>query len=95
MANNDMEKILVSITVERALIDVGGADLHQSVQNWLYSEYRYHFSDCLEHPESLLSILQKKCGDQCGDIVYKIHGLLGDVSQREPFQGFVKKIGKI
>lgn len=93
MTSNEMEKILVGITVERALIDIGGKELHESVENWLYSEYRYHFSDCLEHPESLQSILQKRYGDKYAGIVNKIKIFLGEVSEREPFLEFVKKIG--
>lgn len=89
-----MEKILVGIAIERSLLDVGGSDLHQSVQNWLYSEYRYHFSNCLEHPESLRKILQRRCGDKYDTIVNKIQGLLGEVSQREPFLEFMKQIGQ-
>jgi len=94
VANNEMEKILVSITIEKALLDVGGADLHQSVQTWLYSEYQYHFSNCLEHPESLRKILQRRCGDKYGIIVNKIQGLLGEVAQREPFLKFMQQIGQ-
>lgn len=89
-----MEKILVSITIERALIDVGGTSLHESVENWLYSEYRYKFSDCLEYPESLRKVLQRRCGDKYGIVVNKIKTFLGEVSEKEPFLEFLKKIGQ-
>lgn len=88
-----MEKILAGVTIERALIEVGGSTLHESVARWLDSEYRYNFSDCLDHPESLRKTLQRRCGDKYVAIVNKIRSLLGDVSEREPFLEFMKKLG--
>lgn len=94
MANeNEMEKILASVTIERALIEVGGSELHDSVQRWLDSEYSYNFSDCLEHPESLRKTLQRRCGDKYVTIVNKIKGLLGEFSERAPFLEFMEKLG--
>jgi hypothetical protein len=90
---NEMEKILAGVTIERALIEVGGSELHESVQRWLDSEYRYHFSDCLEHPESLRKTLQRRCGDRYVVILNKIKGLLGEYSEREPFLEFMEKLG--
>jgi hypothetical protein len=89
-----MEKILVSITIERALLDVGGTSLHESVENWLYSEYRYRFSDCLEHPESLRKVLQRRCGDKYDNIVNKIKTSLGEFSEKEPFFEFLQRLGQ-
>ncbi|MGI0087153.1 MAG: hypothetical protein ACREBI_04225 [Nitrosotalea sp.] len=94
MANeNEMEKILASVTIERALIEVGGRELHESVERWLDSEYHYRFSDCLEHPESLRKTLQRRCGDKYVAIVNRIRGLLGEISEREPFLEFMEKLG--
>ncbi|MDE1867952.1 MAG: hypothetical protein KGI08_09625 [Thaumarchaeota archaeon] len=90
-----MEKILVSVTIERALIEVGGSGLHESVQKWLDSEYHYNFSDCLEHPESLRKTLQRRCGDKYITIINKMRGLLGEVSEKEPFLEFMKKLGGV
>ena len=94
MAYPEMEKILASITIERALIDVGGAELHESVQNLLYSEYGYHFSDCLEHPESLRNILEKRHVTKYDDIIQTIKNFLGETSWRTPFLEFVEKIDR-
>ena len=89
----EMEKILASVTVERALLEVGGSDLHESVERWLDSEYHYSFSDCLDHPDSLRKTLQRRCGDKYVVIINKIRGLLGEVSEREPFLEFMNKLG--
>ena len=88
-----MEKILAGVTVERALLEVGGSALHESVARWLDSEYRYNFSDCLDHPDSLRKTLQRRCGDKYVTIINKIRGLLGEVSEREPFLEFMNKLG--
>lgn len=94
MANKDeMDKILASVTIERALIEVGGSELHESVRSWLDSEYHYYFSDCLEHPESLRKTLQRRCGDKYVVIVNKIKGLLGEYSEKEPFLEFMRRLG--
>lgn len=90
---NEMEKILAGVIIERALIEVGGSDLHESVHRWLDSEYHYHFSDCLEHPESLRKTLQRRCGDKYVIIVNKIKVLLGEYSEKEPFLEFMRKLG--
>ena len=90
--NNQIEKILVSMTIERSLIDVGGTDLHESVENWLYSEYHYRFSDCLDHPESLQKVLKQRCDDKYDMVVNKIKIFLGEMSEREPFLEFTKRI---
>ena len=88
-----MEKILAGVTIERALIEVGGSTLHESVARWLDSEYRYNFSDCLDHPESLRKTLQRRCGDKYVAIINKIRSLLGEVSEREPFVEFMNRLG--
>lgn len=88
-----MEKILAGVTVERALIEVGGNSLHESVARWLDSEYHYKFSDCLDHPESLRKTLQRRCGDKYIIIINKINSLLGEVSEKETFAEFMEKLG--
>lgn len=92
MATTEMEKILAAVAIERALIDVCGTELHDSVKNWLYTEYLHRFSDCLENPKPLRHILEKKYGDKYIEIVQEIKSFLGDASQREPFLGFMKKL---
>ncbi len=91
--DKEMEKILASVTIERALTEVGGSTLRDSVAQWLDSEYSYNFSDCLDHPESLRKTLQRSCGDKYVAIINKIMQLLGEISAREPFLEFMKKLG--
>ena len=73
MENNiDMQRELITVAVEHALLEIGNLEL-ETVQARLKNDYKCEIGDCLEHPEYLKNILCDLFGNCYGDILDTIN----------------------
>src|SRR5690242_5621923 len=90
--NNDLvKKALVSLTIEKALLDIR-KETYDRVANELYERHHSYFSDCYEHPEYLNEILEQLYGSAHGEIIKSIKKQLDEFSDYEPIAKFLKVI---
>lgn len=62
---------LVSVTIEKALLDIG-KPLYDQVCVLLYSKYRAFMPQCFEHPEYLKNVLREIYGKASDTIMQNI-----------------------
>jgi hypothetical protein len=88
-----IRKALVSLTIEKALFDIGKPVYEKVIQS-LYKEYHCYLPDCYEHPEYLNEILKKLYGNADNDIVKSIKKQLDEFSYHKPITRFLKIISQ-
>jgi DNA-binding NtrC family response regulator len=85
----DKAKIaLVSYVIEQSLLKVSSAAV-QEVGDRLFARYGCYFSDCLEHPEYLKSILHEIFGNGATAITDTIKESLADFEEQKPISLFL------
>ena len=89
--NDDIKKALVSLAIEKALLEIGNATL-EKVGNKLYADYKCYFSDCYAHPEYLNAILKEIFGKSYTKIVESIKMQLGEAVLQRPVEEFLIKL---
>jgi len=68
---NDIKKALVSLSIEKALLDLGEVKFDKFVEH-LYKNYKISLSDCYEHPNYLQQTLHEIFGNSYADIIKSI-----------------------
>ncbi|MDE1770421.1 MAG: hypothetical protein KGI28_07725 [Thaumarchaeota archaeon] len=61
-----IHKVLISLTIEKALLDVGKL-IYENVVNTLEKKYHCTIEDCYDHPQYLREILDSL--DKAGDVI--------------------------
>lgn len=79
---------LVSYVIEQSLLKVSGAAV-QEVGDRLFAKYGCYFSDCLEHPEYLKSVLHEIFGNGDAAITDTIRESLADFEEQKPISVFL------
>ena len=91
--NGDIKKALVSLAIEKALLEIGNAVLER-VGNKLHADYKCYFSDCYAHPEYLNTILKDMFGKSYTKIVESIKIQLGEAVSQKPIEEFLIKLSE-
>ena len=91
--NGDIKKALVSLAIEKALLEISNATL-EKVGNKLYADYKCYFSDCYAHPEYLSIILKDLFGKSYTKIVESIKMQLGEAVLQKPIEEFLIKLSE-
>ena len=92
----DKKKIntaLVSVVIEKALLNVGKAT-HDKVIEILYKEYHCYIPDCYDHPEYLHEVLQNFFGNASNSIIQSIKEDLEEYEGNEQVRRFLEVISK-
>ena len=90
--NNEETKIaLVTLSIERALLDVG-KPTYDKVLEILNTEYHCYLPDCYDHPEYLDEILKKFYGNSGNVIVESIARQLEEFNYHKPIKKFLEVI---
>jgi CheY-like chemotaxis protein len=82
---------LVSYVIEQSLLKVSTVAV-QEVGDRLFERYGCYFSDCLEHPEYLKSILYEIFGNGAATITDTIKESLADFEEQKPIAVFLSVI---
>ena len=88
-----VRKALVSLTVEKALFEIG-KPVYEKVIETLYKEYHCHLPDCYEQPEYLNEILKKLYGNAHDVIVKSIKNQLDEFSNHKDIARFLSVISQ-
>lgn len=93
VTNGEVKKALVSLAIEKTLLDIGKAT-YDEVGKMLYSRYQAYFPDCYEHPEFLNAVLKELYGKSFTTIVDSIRKQLGEFASQKPIETFLAKISE-
>jgi hypothetical protein len=87
----DVKRALVTLSIEKALLDVGKST-YDKVVDILNNEYHCYLPDCYAHPEYLNEILKQLYGNAGNAIVGLITSQLEEFSYHKPIERFLKVI---
>ncbi len=90
---NKVRKGLVSVAIEKALLDIGNGPYDRVVEE-LHKRYHCYLTDCYDHPEYLIQILKELFGTSYKVIVYSIQNTLNEFSGHEQIARFLRVISK-
>lgn len=90
---DEVRKALVTLAIEKALLDVG-KPIYDEVMGILKKKYNCYLPDCYEHPEYLEEILKGLYGNAHKAIVESINRQLEEFSYHEPIARFLKVVCK-
>lgn len=91
LSSGDAQKALVSLAIEKALLEIGNAALEE-VGNRLYAKYKCYFIDCLEHPDYLKDTLDEMFGLCHDSIIQSIERYLAEFVHEKPITKFLAVI---
>ena len=86
--NSEMLKLLVTVSVEKALLEIGNFEL-DSVVYRLKENYNCEISDCLDHPEYLKQILCELFGNSHEEALKSIHESFEKTNMEKPLLDFL------
>lgn len=88
---DEVKKALVTLAIEKSLLDIGKPTYDEVVEN-LKKRYNRYIPDCYEHPEYLREILKELYGNTHKTIVKSIKEQLEEFSYHKPIARFLKVI---
>ena len=88
-----VQKGLVSLAIEKTLLDIG-KPTYEKVSNMLHKNYHCYIPDCYEHPEYLDETLKKIFGSAHRVIVESIHAQLEEFAYKKPVERFLQVISR-
>jgi hypothetical protein len=89
--DRDVKKALVTVTIERALLDFG-KPAFEKVLKVLDKEYHCYLPDCYDHPEYLEKILKQLYGNASKVIIESITKQLEEFNYQKPIEKFLQVI---
>lgn len=93
VTNGQIKRALVSLSIERALLEMGTPVLDEVVRA-LYDNYKCYIPDCFDHPEYLKEVLKELYGNTYSNIIQSIHKYLDEFASQQPIEEFLKAISE-
>ena len=90
---DQLRKALVSLAVEKVLLDIG-VPIYEKVIKQLSKDYNCYLPDCYKHPEYLNKVLKKIFGNSYITIVEAIKKELDEQMIEKPIEIFVSTISE-
>ena len=90
-----IKKALVTLSIEEALVHMGGSNLLNEVLRILYEKHCCYLTDCYEHPEYLKIIFNEIDRGSRKVIVESINGKLKEFSYHKSIKKFLASINDI
>jgi hypothetical protein len=87
----EVKRALVTLTIEKALLDIGKPTYDKVVKS-LNAEYHCYLPDCYEYPEYLNKILLELYGNSGNVIVESITKQLEEFNHHKPIKKFLEVI---
>jgi len=88
-------KALVSVTIEKAFLEIGDAKLLNTALSILYENYHAYLPDCYEHPEYLRKVFSELDGSSYMVVADAISEKLEEYSYHKPIKDLLMTINKI
>lgn len=91
--NGEISKALVTLAIEKTLLDMGKPVLEQ-IAHKLSKNYKCYIPDCYEHPEYLKSVLKELYGNCYNEIVKSIEKNLDEFTTKKSIEHFLTVISE-
>ena len=85
---DQLRKAMISLTIEKVLIDIGKPVYEKTVKQ-LSKDYGCYLPECYEHPEYLAKVLKKIFGNAHNAIIDAIKMELNEHLVEKPIENFV------
>lgn len=92
--SGNARKALVSLVIEKTLLEIGGISLLDKVTYFLLKEYNSYIPDCYKHPEYLNAALKSIFGDAHSEITLAIKQHLGEFIEQKSILHFIEKLAE-
>lgn len=92
MTNKNLQKSLVTIAIEKTILELDGITLLEKVNGILFKKNNASIPDCYDHPEYLNEALKNLYGDGYMVVVEKIKNQLIELPYQEQVSEFIEKI---
>ena len=90
-----VRKALVTLTIEQALLEIGGSGLLNEVLRILYEKNRCYLSDCFDNPENLREVWSE-LDEGTGKVIVDIVGeKLSEFSHQESIGNFLVGLSQL
>ena len=86
--NGEISKALVTLAIEKTLLNMGKPVLDE-VAHRLLKNYKCYIPDCHEHPEYLKSVLKELYGNSYSTIVESIKKTLDEFITKKSIEHFL------
>lgn len=90
---NKINKAIVSVIIEKALLDLG-KETYDKVIEILNKEYHCYLTDCYEHPEYLHKVLKEFFGNASKVVVESIKKELEEYKEHKQVARFLEVISR-
>jgi hypothetical protein len=93
VTNGQIKRALVTISIERVLLEMG-KPVFDEVVHALHDKYNCYVPDCFDHPEYLKEVLEELYGNSYKNIIKSIHKHLDEFANQKPIEEFLKAISE-
>lgn len=90
---DEINKNLIFLAVERALLEMGNIEL-KMVESKLRNDYQIKMNDCLENPTCLKEVLQELFGNAYADILKSIENSFENLTLDREMTDFILVLRK-
>jgi hypothetical protein len=88
-----INKALVSLVIENALLDLG-KPVYEKFAEILFKKYRCYLTDCYEHPEYFHAVIEEFFGNSSNAIIESIKKNLEENATHKQVAKFLEVISK-
>lgn len=87
-----IRKALVSVTLEQAIVEIGGGKLLNDVFSALHKKFQCYLPDCYEHPEYLKGVAMEIDEGVYAMLMHSVQEKLAEFSYQKPIEEFLLNI---
>lgn len=88
-----MHKDLVTVTIEKALFEIG-SPVYDAIVLALQNTYQSTIPDCYKHPEYLKNVLEQYFGSASNAVVHSINNDLRNAAKNTTIEKFLSVLNK-
>lgn len=92
LLKDQIKRVLVTITIQQALLEVGKDALIEEVSRKLLDGHSCRMEDCYDNPSLLINILKEVFGNSYKEVIYPIRFALAEFSYDVSISKFLEKI---
>jgi hypothetical protein len=90
-----IRKALVTLTVEQALLEIGGAGLLNEVLRVLYEKCQCYLPDCFDHPENFRKVWNELDEGTCNKMVDLVKEKLEEFAYQKSIAKFLVGLNQV
>ena len=90
-----VRKALVTLTIEQALLEIGGTGLLNDVLRILYERCQCYLPDCFEHPENFRKVWNELDEGTCNLMIKLVKKNLKEFTHHQSIEQFLVDITQV